>query len=369
MKPLRTAVVGAGHLGRIHARLAAQNNEIELVAVADPVAEARESVAAEAQTQAVENVDEVADDIDAVILASPTSTHHELGCALLERRIHLLIEKPLALNLHQADELVARAKRAGVVLQVGHVERFNPALVAMQSDLRDPKFIQATRLSGYPFRSTDIGVVMDLMIHDIDVVLSLTRSAVRRVDALGISVLGGHEDVTNVRLEFASGCVAQLTASRVSYTAQRQMDVFTARSFAALDFASGTATTVKPREEILRRAFRLDHLTADDRAHLKECLFDDLLVKSTLEPTPINAIAEEQSDFVASVRSGGEPVVPGTAGRDAVAVAEMILDKIASHSWDGDTGGRTGAFAMPALPILDGTRYWDTDQPPLRRAG
>jgi predicted dehydrogenase len=252
---------------------------------------------------------------------------------------------------------------------VGHVERFNPALAAVAADVRDPKYIEATRTSGYTFRSTDIGVVLDVMIHDLDVVLSLAKSPVVEVQALGISVLGGHEDMATARLTFASGCVATLTASRVSFQQRRTMSIFTSRGSASINFATHEATVVRPSDAVLRREFRADQLSPDERTYWKEHLFDELLVRSPLTATPINAIQEEQRDFVAAVRTGRAPRVDGAAGRDAVAVAEMILQRIDEHAWDGTPAGRHGPFAMPALPIIAGTTQPAVERHERRRAG
>ncbi len=205
MTPLRVAVIGAGHLGRIHARIAAGLDDIELVAVADPVAACRDAAAAESKTESVADYRELIGEIDAAIVATPTNTHHTVGIELLSSGIPLLIEKPLANHTAAADDLVNLARKQGLVLQVGHVERFNPALAWAASEVHDPKYIEATRTSGYSFRSTDIGVVLDVMIHDLDIVLALAGSTVTNVEALGISVLGGHEDMATARLTFASG--------------------------------------------------------------------------------------------------------------------------------------------------------------------
>ena len=354
MNALRVAVVGAGHLGRIHARIAAGLDEIVLVAVADPLESARMSVAQEARTQAVADYRQLIGSIDAAILATPTRSHHAVGMELLSAGVPLLIEKPLAPTLAEANELVALARKKGLVLQVGHVERFNPALTAVAAEVRDPKYIEATRTSGYTFRSTDIGVVLDVMIHDLDIVLSLAKSTVEDVQALGISVLGGHEDLATARLTFASGCVAHLSASRVSFQQQRTMTVFTSRGSASLNFATHEATVVKPREEVLRREFRVDRLSAEERAYWKEHLFDELLIRTQHQAPAVNAIQEEQRDFVHAAREGKTPRVDGAAGRDAVAVAEMILEQIEEHAWDGTPVGRHGPFVMPALPIVAG---------------
>jgi predicted dehydrogenase len=363
------AVIGAGHLGRIHARIAAGLDDIQLVAVADPVEAARQSVAQEAHTRGVGDYRELIGEIDAAVVATPTTTHHAVCTELLASGIPLLVEKPLTSTSAEADELVSLARRQGLVLQVGHVERFNPVLACVASELRDPKYIQATRASGYTFRSTDIGVVLDMMIHDIDVVLSLARSPVEEVRALGISVLGGHEDIATAWLTFASGCVAQLTASRVSFQQRRTMNVFTSRSSASINFATYEATFVRPREDVLRRAFHAEALAPADRSYWKEHLFDELLVRTQHTAPPVNAIEEEQRDFVGAIRTGRSPRVDGMAGRDAVAVAEMILQRIEEHSWDGTPAGRQGPLAMPALPIVAGSTKPIAERKPRRRAG
>jgi predicted dehydrogenase len=366
---LRVAVVGAGHLGRIHARIAAGLPEIELVAVADPIEAARTSVAQEAKTQAIEDYRTLIGQIDAAIVAAPTVLHHAIGMELLGAGVPLLMEKPLAPNAAEANDLVALARKKGVVLQVGHVERFNAALTAVAADIRDPKYVEATRTSGYTFRSTDIGVVLDMMIHDLDIVLAIANSHVEEVQALGVSVMGGHEDMATARLTFASGCVANLSASRVSFQQRRTMSVFTSRGTASINFATHEAMVVKPREDVLRREFRVDQLSTTERAYWKEHLFDELLVHRQLQSPPVNAIQEEQRDFVAAIREGRAPRVDGAAGRNAVAVAEMILEKIEEHAWDGITAGRRGPFAMPALPIIAGTTQPAEDREPRRRAG
>jgi predicted dehydrogenase len=288
---------------------------------------------------------------------------------LLSGGVPLLIEKPLAPTSAEANELVALARKKGLALQVGHVERFNPALMAVSADVRDPKYIEATRTSGYTFRSTDIGVVLDVMIHDLDIVLALAKSTIQDVQAIGISVLGGHEDLAMARIRFASGCVAHLSASRVSYQQQRTMSIFTSRGSASINFATHEATVVKPRDEVLRREFHVDRLTAEERAYWKEHLFDELLVRTQHQAPAINAIQEEQRDFVRTVREGATPRVDGAAGRDAVAVAEMILEQIEEHSWDGTPVGRHGPFAMPALPIVAGTMPPLIEREQRRRAG
>jgi len=359
---LRLAVVGAGHLGRIHARLAAALENIELVAVVDPIAEAREQVATDTGAKPLADYRELFGTVDAAVIATPTTHHSQVATELLHGGLHLLVEKPMTSTLAEADELVTLAKQQQLVLQVGHVERFNPALVSVREKIEDPKFIEARRTSGYTFRSTDVGVVMDLMIHDIDVALHLTQSSLTRVEALGFSVLGDHEDMVNARLHFASGCVANLTASRVSYAAERTMQVFTGECCATLDFAARRASIIEPTEKILDREFQVEALSTEQKNHFREHLFSDLLVQRNLPAVENNAIEQELLDFSTAISSGADPQVTGIDGRDAIAVAEQVLEQVAAHRWDGDLGSRHGALAAPLTPsVLSEPEHWAED--------
>jgi predicted dehydrogenase len=245
-------------------------------------------------------------------------------------------------------------------------------LAAVEEKLYDPKFIEARRLSGYTFRATDVGVVLDLMIHDIDVVLNLVRSPVEHVEAIGVSVLGDHEDMVNARLHFASGCVANLTASRVSYVSQRTMQVFTSQCCATIDFAARRASLVQPSEAVLDRSFRLKELSPSEQEHLREHFFTDLVWKHDLPALEVNAIEAEQLDFATAIRTGVQPRVTGNDGRDALSVAQMILTRIASHQWDGLPEGRRGPLAMPESPqVLPAADNWSLDDTVVirRKAG
>ncbi|MDP6719778.1 MAG: Gfo/Idh/MocA family oxidoreductase, partial [Pirellulaceae bacterium] len=253
MKRLRLAVIGAGHLGRIHTRLAQSLDQFEVVAVIDPLQAARSQIAAEFDVPVCCSHSEVIDKVDAAIVATPTKYHHVVTTELLESGVHVFVEKPLTPTPDKAEELVALAREQEVVLQVGHVERFNPALCAVLPSLGNPKYVEAVRTSGYTFRSTDIGAVLDLMIHDLDIILSLMKSDLVAVQAIGMSMFGGHEDMAQARLQFADGCVANLTASRCSYVAQRHMQVFTETGYANIDFAQHTAKYIRPHESIMRR--------------------------------------------------------------------------------------------------------------------
>ena len=351
MTPLRTAVIGTGHLGRIHARLAAEAPHIDLVAIVDVAEEARESVAEETGTRAVADYRELLGQIEAAIVATPTIYHHSVVKELLNAGIHVLVEKPITTTVHEADELVELARSKNLKLQVGHVERFNPGLECLAGQLDDIRYLQAMRASGFTFRSTDIGVVMDLMIHDIDVVLSLVDSPVDEVTAFGVAVMGEHEDIAQAQLSFANGATAQLTASRVNYEPARSMQVFTSTGFANIDFANRAATTVRPTVDLLTRRFNLGSLSADRTAHFRDHLFEELLVKQQHEPAQTNAIAEEHRDFAEAIRADRDVRVTGQAGRDALAVAERVLESIAQHQWDASPVGRRGAQLLPATPL------------------
>jgi len=360
VRKLRLAVVGAGRLGGFHAQKLAQRDDAELVAVVDPDQEARNRVAAECGALPLPDCHGLAllvKKIDAAVIAAPTRLHHPLGIELLSSGVHLLVEKPLAATTAEADALVEAARRAGVVLQVGHVERFNPALAAALPYIGDPKYVEAVRAGGFTFRSTDIGVVLDLMIHDLDLVLSMVRSPVRKVEALGLSVLGGHEDVANARLEFECGCVAALSASRVSHEPARRMQVWSPRAYAHLDFATRATTVVRPSETILSRRFDVGSLSAEQVEHYRQHFAEEHLRREEFSGEAVDALMLELDDFLKSVRTLRPPRVNGEQGRDAVAVAEQVLWKIRTHRWT-DADGPVGPMAVPRPPVIPAP-HWD----------
>lgn len=373
MSRLRLAVIGVGHLGKIHAKLAAGIPEIELVAVVDSRQEAREALAKETGARPVAHFRELIGEIDGAIVVTPTVTHFEVASELIRAGVHVFVEKPITPTVREADELVQMARRRQLVLQVGHVERFNPALVSVQDRLQEPKFIEARRQSSFTFRSTDVGVIMDLMIHDIDATLSLVQSTVTSVDAVGVSVLGDHEDMVSARLHFASGAVANLTASRTSYVPARAMQVYTPTRFASIDFATRKSVVVEPRLDVLQRSFHVQDLTEEVRNRYREQLFSELLVKEEVPAVESNAIEQEQRDFAEAIRTGREPRVTGADGRDAVAVAELVLESVRRHQWDGADSRRVGHLASPLLPlpIAASIEDWATDDTVIlrRKAG
>jgi predicted dehydrogenase len=360
---LKLAVVGAGHLGRIHARLLAEMPDVELVAIADPVAAARDKVAADCGALAMADHRELVGRVDAAVIATPTRLHHAVALDFLRVGTPLLIEKPLAATVSEADELLDAAAQHGAVLQVGHIERFNPAFAAAAARVGRPQYVDALRASGFTGRSTDIGVVHDLMIHDIDLVLSLVEAPLTRIDAVGLGVLGRKEDAAQARLEFADGTVANLSASRVSFSPapNRRMHLWSSRGFAAIDFGNRTLNVVTPCEAVRAGEFDYETLSAEAKATFKDHLFTDILRVEPVEIESRNALADELRDFVDSVRSGTQPRVTGRDGREALAVAEAIITAIRSHRWQSADG-------VPPAPILRGP-HWKTALPqrPLHR--
>lgn len=365
---MRTAVVGVGHLGRIHARLLAGLPGVELVGVADPLETSRREVAAAQQTRAFADHRELIGRIDAAVIATPTRHHHQVARELLAGGVHLLVEKPLASTAAEAAELADLARRRGLVLQVGHVERFNPAFLAAAPHLREPKYIEAVRRGGFSFRSIDIGVVLDLMVHDIDLVLSLVQSPLRRVEALGVALFGRHEDLVNARLSFANGCVATLSASRASHTPARTMQVWTRRGFAAIDFAARTACLVRPSEAIVRNELDVEHCSPAERNELNGKLLADHLPVETLPVAAGDPLTAELIEFEAAVRTGRAPRVSGQQALDAVAVAERILEQVETHAWDGTPSGPIGPRPAAAPRIIRGPHWnWKTAPAPSER--
>lgn len=331
MKPLRIAVVGGGHLGRIHARLLGELEQAELVAVVEPDPQAQAQVAKQCAAPIHDHLGQLPAQLDAAIVATPTSTHHQVARQLLAAGVHLLVEKPLTFHLNEAQELVEIASRNNLVLQVGHVERFNPAFVSASAALQrhpTPSLITARRTSGYPMRSTDIGVVHDLMIHDLELCLALAGAPVTQVEALGWPVVGPREDFAQARLRFANGLVAELVASRVSSVVQRKMEVFTSHGAVEIDFAAPVARETRHSAELLAGAYRVDELSPERARHLRECFFTELSPQRELPLRTVNAILEEQRDLLESILHKRSPHVAGSQGRDAVAVAETICHQI-----------------------------------------
>lgn len=346
MTKLRVAVVGAGHLGKIHARLLKTQNEVELVAVADPSPAAQQQILDQIETVAVSDYRKLIGEIDAAIVATPTRMHFEIAHDLLTEKIHTLIEKPLTDSVSDAQELVHLADRFGCVIQVGHVEQFNPAIKTALDLVGQPKFIQANRMSGYTFRSTDIGVVHDLMIHDIDLVNSMFPGQLVETRATGMSMFGHHEDIAQARIQFSCGGVANLTASRCSFNCERTIQIFGTKGFASIDLGESKVTFVEVPTWIQNRKYDLLDTTPEQQAFIRDELFTKILPKSVIEVPKTNAILSEQKDWIEAIQNNQSPKVTAEQGHQAVAIAQTVIDSIAAHRWSVADAESTGPFAV-----------------------
>jgi predicted dehydrogenase len=361
MKRVRVGVVGVGHLGQHHARILAGMPDVELVAVADSRPEQARAVAAKCGTTAVEDYRAMIGMVDAVTIAVPTFLHREVASAFLSRRIPTLVEKPMAGTAADAEYLAALARSTGTLLQVGHIERFNPALRALEGMSIRPKYITAERLSTYTFRSTDIGVVLDLMIHDIDLILSLIQAPVRSVAAVGLSLFGEHEDVANARIEFEDGSVANLTASRASYAAVRKMRIWGAEGYASLDFAAKEAMLVRPSEQLKHGRLDLEGVDLSQPAAVKEHLFGKILRVDQVTPESRDQLTLELENFIAASCGRSRSRVTGDDALKAVRLADQILSSLESHRWDAEPAAPM--LTLPALvsdkpSVLQGPHAW-----------
>ncbi|MCU0712589.1 MAG: Gfo/Idh/MocA family oxidoreductase [Pirellula sp.] len=338
----RVAVVGGGHLGRIHAKLLATNPDCDLICVADPDANSRQLVSSQLGLATVADYQSLAGLVDGVVIATPTFLHHEVGMWCLNNGIHCFIEKPIATNSTEAKQLVDQANAKGLTLQIGHVERFNPVWTAAKRtiDSHAIRYIEATREGCYTGRSTDIGIVLDLMIHDIDLVLSIVPSSVERVSAFGWTVLGQHEDMAVAQLVFRNGTMAQLRASRVSESMNRCMQIGCDTELTRIDFAQGTVTRTRPHDDVLEGKRLADKLPPMERAKVKDVLFSEWLHKTEDKPAAANAIAMEHDEWLQAIRYGRDVTVPGIMGAQALKTAEQIIDALSTS--------RSGAFVIPA---------------------
>jgi predicted dehydrogenase len=331
---LKVAVIGAGSLGKEHVRLYAEMARaglVEFVGLYDTITETAQKIAAKHDVRAFASVSEAAQASDALSLVTPTTTHFELAKMLLQQGKHVLVEKPMTDNTAQAAELVLLAQQKHCVLQVGHIERFNPVFNYLETVATEPRFIEIHRLSPYPARSTDIGVVLDLMIHDLDIVLAFVKSPVTSVDAVGIPVLSKSEDIANARLRFANGCVANVTASRVSPERMRKIRVFSGGTnpcHVSLDY--------RAQEGFIYRIARDDE---EESSLLKKLLSarDSTIVSQfggkriVREPVPIEKVEPlkvELQSFVDCVRARQTPVVSGAEAKLALDLAFEITRQI-----------------------------------------
>ncbi len=304
MSKLKCAVIGTGYLGKFHAEKYASLDQCELVAVVDINEQAAKDVAAKHSAAALTTYDSLLGHIDAVSIVVPTSLHHAVTRDFLLAGTHVLVEKPITVTVEEADDLIAIAKQQNVILQVGHLERFNPAVLGMDNEEK-PLFIEAHRLSPFNPRANDVSVVLDLMIHDIDIILALIDSDLERIDASGTAVLTQGTDIANARLTFANGCVANVTASRISMKTERKMRMFRPSSYISIDFQNKVLTRHKTGEKEMF-------------AGVPEIVSEESVFENG------DALREEIKHFVECIRTGTNPLVSGVAGRRALQTAIEI---------------------------------------------
>ncbi len=314
MRPLPVGVIGVGSLGRHHARHLARSTDARLVGVHDIDQARGAEVAAEVGTRFFADADALLQQVEAVTVAVPTPAHAEVGLQALDRGRAVLIEKPLAGSLPDADALLRRAEQVGVPLQVGHVERFNRAIRAAQPYLDEVRYFESTRLAPFQPRGTDVAVVLDLMIHDLDLILHLTGGAgAVEVRASGVAVLTRHLDVANARVEFQGGAVANITASRVARERVRKLRLFQPSGYLSLDLAAGSGVFLRLR---------------NGRRPLQPSRLEDIADSVPLEADERDALAEELGSFVRSVRGSKESVVSGQEGRAALELALKVAEAV-----------------------------------------
>lgn len=319
-QPIRIGVLGAGHLGRIHMQQWQEVPGITFVGFHDPHPEKREAIQKEFGLAPFDDWKPLLDRVDAIDIVTPTLSHHRLAQAALEQGRHVFIEKPVTSTVDEADDLIRLARGAGKVVQVGHVERFNPAFIAARPQLRNPMFIETHRLAQFNPRGTDVSVVLDLMIHDIDIVLSVVDSPVSTVSASGVAVVSDTPDIANARIAFANGCVANLTASRISLKNMRKSRFFQRDAYIAVDMLTKETEVVRMRTvegEPDPFAVTID---LGEGKGAREIAFEKPLIVKT------NAIREELAAFVQSIATGSSPVVTLEQAADALRVAHRVLE-------------------------------------------
>lgn len=348
MTRVRMAVVGVGHLGQHHARILAGLPDVDLVGVVDSSPDQARAIAAKHDTAAYTEFEPLLGHVDAVSVVTPTIYHHRVAAGFLRAGTPVLVEKPICRTLAEADDLIDLADKAGVPLQVGHIERFNPAFEDLARRPITPKFVEAERHGPYTGRSVDIGAVHDLMIHDLDLLLALVGGPVRAVSAVGAAVFGGHEDMVNARLEFENGCIAHVTASRISQRPKRRLRIWAPEGYAGIDFVTRKLTLVQPGEELRRHGLRPEKLDAAARARLKDEVFGRYMqVLHRDEDRKCDQLTSELRHFVDCVKTGRRPRVTGEDGRDALELAERVMAALRRHEWEGRPDGPVGPGAFP----------------------
>lgn len=344
---VRVAVVGVGHHGKHHARIYSEMDGAELVAVVDRRAKQAEKLAKKYRCTAARDVAQIIDSVDAASIAVPTIHHLEVARPFIERRKPVLIEKPVTATVAEAGELLELARQYDCPVAVGHIERFNPVVQAIKRFDIEPKFIETHRISPFTFRSADVGVVLDMMIHDIDIVLSLVADKPSHIDAVGVSVLSKCEDICNARVTFGRGCVVNLTASRLALKTERKIRVFSSEAYLSLDYQKkvGLAVRKKANLDILELA---KQWKVEDLSDLAGVDFTKLVhVEPLLPEDESEPLGAELASFLDSIRTGKPPEVDIEDGVAALCLATDIVAAIDLHPWDNTPSGSTGPNTKP----------------------
>jgi predicted dehydrogenase len=322
MNKLKIGIIGVGHLGKLHAKMFSEIKNSELVGIFDIDAENSKAAGDEFGLRVFESEESLLDKIDAASVAVTTSAHYEVAKRCLERGVHVFLEKPITSTISEAETLVKLASEKKLTLQVGHIERFNPALVSLEEYISNPVFIESDRLSQFNPRGTDVAVVLDLMIHDIDVILSLIKSEVKKIDASGVAVVSDNVDIANARIQFENGAVANVTASRISQKKMRKMRIFQKDNYIGLDFVTGASEVYRllSAEDTISSGTSFVEIGVGDKK--KRLVYEQPQVKE------INALSYELELFVEAVINKTRPVVSGEDGLRALTVANEIIKKI-----------------------------------------
>jgi predicted dehydrogenase len=334
MGSIRTAVVGAGKMGAIHAKVYSELPNCRLVGVVDVRPDRARQLAEQYNCEALGDARELLGKVDAVTIAAPTLEHLSLAKLFIENGIAVMIEKPLAATVVQARQVVSLARKHRAVVAVGHSERCNPVVQAMKRLNIEPKFIEANRVSPYPFRSVDVGVVLDVMIHDIDIILSLAASPVKKLDAVGLSVIGEHEDICNARIVFDNGCIANVTASRLALKTERKVRVFSRQAYLSVDYLKKQGIVIKAESNVdIVKWIRQHQQSAD--FDFRQLNWENLLHVEQLDVDDKEPLRLEQEAFLRAVADrSARPEVTAEEGLAAMKCAEQILAAIKKHRWD-----------------------------------
>lgn len=323
---LKIGVIGAGHLGKIHIKLIKELACYQLIGFYDIDANNAQTVSTDLQVKYFDNVTELIDACDVVDIVTPTLSHHEYATMALKKSKHIFIEKPVSNTLQEAREIMDISREANVKVQIGHVERFNPAFIAARPKLKKPMFIEAHRLAQFNPRGTDVPVVLDLMIHDIDVVLSIVRDEVKKISTSGVSIISDTPDIANARIEFANGCVANLTASRISLKNMRKARFFQNDSYVSIDFLKKKSEVISMRDTVEEESPFALIIDPGNGKTKKTIEFNNPVVEES------NAIKMELESFADAITNNTTPIVSIDDGYNALSVALQIMQKLKTHT-------------------------------------